>query len=125
MYCPGPFAERTTPLTRCSRSVTSARVTGIARVVIGSAASAGQIREDKPFVPSVLGSRIADRLPLQVRNRVGAATGERLNMILAVAGAGAGCEPRRGAKVLASRHGIDALSLTADLRNRGQWPAAR
>jgi hypothetical protein len=52
-------------------------------------------------LPSVLGSRIADRLPLEVRHRVGSATGERLYVILAVAGASAGCEPGGRARMLA------------------------
>jgi hypothetical protein len=40
-------------------------------------------------LPSVLGLGIAYGLPLHVGNRIGAAAGERLNVILAVAGASA------------------------------------
>ena len=60
------------------------------RVVIGSADSTGQLESTSLPLPSVLGSRIADRLPLEVPNRVRAAAGERLYVILPVAGAGAG-----------------------------------
>ena len=37
---------------------------------------------------------------MQVRSRVGSATGERLYVIFPVAGASAGCEPRREARSL-------------------------
>jgi hypothetical protein len=52
-------------------------------------------------LPSVLGLGIAYGLPLHVGNRVGAAAGERLNVILAVAGARAAGPAGRRAGVLA------------------------
>jgi hypothetical protein len=54
----------------------------------------------RPEFPAVLGSRRGYGLPLQVRNRVGSATGERLYVIFPVAWTGAGCEPRRRARML-------------------------
>jgi hypothetical protein len=51
--------------------------------------------------PTILRSGIADRLPLHVRNRVRATTGKRLDVIFPITVTGAGCKPRRRARVLA------------------------
>jgi hypothetical protein len=50
--------------------------------------------------PAILSLRPRDRLPLQVRNRIGSAAGERDNMVLHVAGAWAGRAARRWARML-------------------------
>ena len=52
-------------------------------------------------LPFVFSASCSDRLPLHVPNCVGTAAAERLYVILAVAGAGAGREPRRWARMLA------------------------
>src|SRR5207302_1227624 len=50
--------------------------------------------------PAILSPRVRDRLPLQVRNRVGAAARQRHNVIFDVAGAWAGQATRRRARML-------------------------
>ena len=59
----------------------------------------------RPEFPTVLNLRCGDGLPLEIGDRIGAATGERLDVIFPVAGTGAGCEPGGGARVRMLRRG--------------------
>src|ERR1700730_15072149 len=69
-----------------------------------------------PEFPTVLGSRGADGLQLQVGNRVGAAAGKQDQLILAAAGAGAARSSGRWARMLAEiRVYADVPTATADL----------
>jgi hypothetical protein len=55
----------------------------------------------RPEFPSILSPGVGDRLPLEVLHRVGTAAGERLNVILPVAGTSAAGFAGRGARMLA------------------------
>jgi hypothetical protein len=69
-------------------------------------------------LPSVLCPCVADCLPLHVRNRIGSATGERLDVILPGAWTGTACEPRgRGRDALV---GIPASLLARLTLNPGK-----
>jgi hypothetical protein len=65
--------------------------------VIVAGGGCGEVKVESaaagPPLPPVLSLGIADRLPLHVRNCVGSAAGQRLDVIFAVAGAAAGREP--------------------------------
>src|SRR5215472_7089955 len=50
--------------------------------------------------PSILGFCVGDSLPLEIGNRIGSATGKRLDVIFAVAGTGAAGFPGRWARML-------------------------
>ena len=66
--------------------------------------------------PSIFRLRRLDRLPLQVRNSIRAATGDRLYVILPVAGASAAGFAGRGARMLAEiRVYADLPTVTADV----------
>jgi hypothetical protein len=72
-----------------------------------------------PPLPPVLSLGIADRLPLQVPNRVGSAAGERLYVIFPVAGAGAAGSPGRRAGVLSLEFARHLARSVSPRRERG------
>ena len=75
-------------------------------------AAHGHLTAACPEFPAVLGLRVRDRLPLGVRNRVGAAAGERDDVILPVARTTAASLPGRRAGMLAlefPRHGTRSV----------------
>ena len=77
---------------------------------------ASELVTANPPLPPVLSPRVANRLPLEVGNRVWSAAGERLNVILAAARAGAARLPGRGARMLAEiRVYADVPTATADV----------
>jgi hypothetical protein len=54
-----------------------------------------------PPLPPVLDSGITDGLPLEVRNSIGSAAGQRHDVIFPITGTGTACSPGRWARVFA------------------------
>jgi hypothetical protein len=66
----------------------------------GNMAALRALTTTSPPLPRILTSRVGDGLPLEIRNRIGSATGERSYVIFPVAGTSTACFAGRWAGVL-------------------------